>query len=44
VAREIRATVLKKGIIIVNPIVNGFEKEVTNMWDTNQGLRIDAEC
>ena len=37
VAREIRATVLKKGIIILNPIVNAFEKDVTNMWDTNRG-------
>jgi len=34
VAREIRATVLKKGIIILNPIVNGFEKDVTNMSQT----------
>jgi len=35
VARELRATVLKKGIIILNLIVNEFEKDVTNMWDTN---------
>jgi len=35
VARGIQATVLKKGIIILNPRVNGFEKDVTNMWDTN---------